>query len=155
MFEIATETIDPAACRRSLAADVAGAFVAFEGWVRDHNGGRAVTALEYEAYAVLAVAEGERILAEAAERFEIEAAQAIHRTGRLAIGDLAVWVGVSAAHRGPAFEACRYVIDEVKSRVPIWKREHYADGASGWVDGATGAPGPALPGPSPSGEPPR
>jgi molybdopterin synthase catalytic subunit len=145
VFEIAEEPIDPVACRRALAADAAGAFVTFEGWVRDHNGGRAVTALEYEAYAVLARTEGERVLAEAAERFEVEAVHAVHRTGRLAIGDLAVWVGVSAAHRGPAFDACRYVIDEVKARVPIWKREHYADGAAGWVDGTTGAPGPLSP----------
>ena len=131
MFEIAS---DPAACRRALAAEAAGAFVAFEGWVRDHNGGRAVTALEYEAYATLATSEGEAILAEAADRFEVEAVHAVHRTGRLAIGDLAVWVGVSAAHRGAAFHACRYVIDEVKARVPIWKREHYADGTVEWVD---------------------
>lgn len=134
MFEIASDPIDPAACRRALAAEAAGAFVAFEGWVRDHNGGRAVTALEYEAYATLATSEGEAILAEAADRFEVEAVHAVHRTGRLAIGDLAVWVGVSAAHRGAAFDACRYVIDEVKARVPIWKREHYADGTVEWVD---------------------
>ncbi|WP_349256303.1 MULTISPECIES: molybdenum cofactor biosynthesis protein MoaE [Rubrivirga] len=152
---MATEPIDPAELRRALAADAAGAFVAFEGWVRDHNGGRAVTALEYEAYTVLAVSEGENVLAEAAERFDVEAVRAVHRTGRLAIGELAVWVGVSAAHRGPAFEACRYVIDEVKARVPIWKREHYADGAAGWVDGLTGAPGPTSPAPDESEGPPR
>ena len=134
MFEISPDPIDPAACRRALAADAAGAFVAFEGWVRDHNDGRAVALLEYEAYAALATSEGGAILEEAAERFEIEAVHAVHRTGRLAIGDLAVWVGVSAAHRGAAFDACRYVIDEVKARVPIWKREHYADGAVEWVD---------------------
>lgn len=134
MFEISPDPIAPAACRRALAADAAGAFVAFEGWVRDHNGGRAVALLEYEAYATLATSEGEAILAEAAERFEVEAVHAVHRTGRLAIGDLAVWVGVSAAHRGAAFDACRYVIDEVKARVPIWKREHYADGSVEWVD---------------------
>ena len=134
MFEIATEPIDPPALRQTLAADAAGAFVAFEGWVRDHNEGRAVALLEYEAYAALATSEGEAILAEARERFAVEAGRAVHRTGRLAIGDLAVWVGVSAAHRAPAFEACRYVIDEVKGRVPIWKREHYADGAVEWGD---------------------
>ena len=89
MFEIATEPIDPAACRLAMAADAAGAFVAFEGWVRDHNDGRAVALLEYEAYAVLALSEGGRILTEAAERFEVEAVHAVHRTGRLAIGDLA------------------------------------------------------------------
>jgi molybdopterin synthase catalytic subunit len=133
VFEIATESIDPDGCRLALASGAAGAFVAFEGWVRDHNDGRAVTLLEYEAYETLAVSEGEAILEEARERFGVEAVHAVHRTGRLAIGDLAVWVGVSAAHRAPAFEACRYVIDEVKGRVPIWKREHYADGAVEWV----------------------
>lgn len=140
MFEITPDPIDPATLRRALAADAAGAFVAFEGWVRDHNGGRAVALLEYEAYAALAVSEGEAILEEAAERFAVEAVHAVHRTGRLAIGDLAVWVGVSAAHRGAAFDACRYVIDEVKARVPIWKREHYADGSVEWVDPTASAP---------------
>ncbi|HLT48321.1 MAG TPA: molybdenum cofactor biosynthesis protein MoaE [Rubricoccaceae bacterium] len=135
MFRITDEPIDPAACRRALEAPAAGGFVAFEGWVRDHNEGRAVVALEYEAYATLAEQEGERILEEARQRFEVERVGAVHRTGRLAVGDLAVWVGASAAHRDAAFAACRYVIDELKRRVPIWKREHYADGSAAWVGG--------------------
>ena len=77
---------------------------------------------------------------DARERFDVLAIHAEHRVGALAIGDCAVWVGVSAAHRGAAFDACRYVIDEIKARVPIWKKEHYADGDSGWVNCATRAP---------------
>lgn len=110
----------------------AGAFACFEGRVRDHNAGRAVDGLHYEAYVALAEAEGERVLAEAVERFDILDVRCVHRTGDLAIGDLAVWVGVAAAHRDAAFAACRYVIDEIKLRVPIWKRERYAGGDEDW-----------------------
>jgi molybdopterin synthase catalytic subunit len=136
-FKIRNEPIDPDALKRRLAHDSAGACATFEGWVRDHNEGDAVNALEYEAHEPLAMAEGERILAEARQRFDIIAAYGEHRVGKLAIGDCAVWVGVSAAHRGAAFDACRYIIDETKSRVPIWKKEHYTSGATGWVNCAT------------------
>jgi len=101
--------------------------------VRDHHAGRAVDGLDYQAYAALAEIEGGRILAEAMTRFDVVAAGCVHRVGTLAIGDLAVWVGVSAAHRGAAFDACRYIIDEVKQRVPIWKREHYREGDADWL----------------------
>lgn len=120
-----------------LPDDRAGASVCFEGWVRDHNDGEAVNALEYEAYSPIANREGEQIMAEAVDRFEIFAAVAEHRVGALQVGDCAVWVGVSAAHRGAAFDACRYIIDQIKQRVPIWKKEHYASGHSGWVNCAT------------------
>jgi molybdopterin synthase catalytic subunit len=132
-FTLTESTIDGIALSRALADAAAGACVTFEGWVRNRNDGRAVLRLDYQAYAPLAQAEGERILAEAARRFGIVAARCAHRTGSLAIGDLAVWVGVSAGHRDAAFAACRYIIDEVKQRVPIWKNEHYADGESGWL----------------------
>ncbi|MFT3792412.1 MAG: molybdenum cofactor biosynthesis protein MoaE [Rudaea sp.] len=132
-FCISAEAIDVVAQARTLASAQAGASVSFEGRVRDHNEGRAVVRLDYQAYAPLAQAEGERIVAEACARFATVDAACVHRVGALAIGDLAVWVGVSAAHRGAAFDACRYVIDEVKKRVPIWKNEHYADGESGWL----------------------
>jgi molybdopterin synthase catalytic subunit len=101
--------------------------------VRNHNDGHAVDGLRYEAYAALAEAEGERIVAEALEKFDIVDACCAHRIGDLAIGDLAVWVGVSAAHRDMAFGACRWIIDEVKARVPIWKHERYADGRADWL----------------------
>ena len=136
-FSLCESALDPAALKRELIDATAGAAVTFEGWVRNHHGGEAVAALEYEAYAPIAEPEGTRILGEALERFEIVTAFGRHRTGRLEIGDCAVWVGVSAAHRGAAFDACRYIIDELKARVPIWKKEHYAAGPSGWVNCAT------------------
>jgi len=123
-----------ASLRAQLQQPECGAYVAFEGWVRDHNDGRRVLRLEYEAFAPLALSEGERIIAAARERFGVEHAYCAHRVGALGIGELAVWVGVSAAHRGEAFDACRYIIDEIKHRVPIWKKEYYQDGDSGWVN---------------------
>jgi molybdopterin synthase catalytic subunit len=133
MFYLSENSIDTGALARGLAQAHAGACVTFEGWVRDHNEGRAVWRLDYQAYAPLALAEGERILAEACANFAVVAAACVHRVGSLEIGELAVWVGVSAAHRGAAFDACRWIIDEVKRCVPIWKNEHYADGESGWL----------------------
>jgi molybdopterin synthase catalytic subunit len=127
----------PAELHAGLRHERAGACVTFEGWVRNHNDGRPVRALDYEAFTQLAETEGERILDEARQRFSIVSVACIHRVGSLQIGDLAVWVGVSAAHRGPAFEACRYIIDEAKARLPIWKKEHYASGESEWVNCAT------------------
>ena len=132
-FQLAASEIDVAGLRLALRDEHAGAFASFEGWVRDHNEGRAVQGLHYEAYAALAGKEGERIVDEALARFAIVDARCVHRIGELRIGELAVWVGVSAAHRGAAFDACRYVIDEVKSRVPIWKQERYREGDAGWL----------------------
>jgi molybdopterin synthase catalytic subunit len=140
-FEITSAVIDPAGLKRELTRSTAGACVTFEGWVRNHNDGEAVQALEYEAHKAIAEKEGARIVAEAMTRFSVTAVLCVHRVGKLAIGDCAVWVGVSADHRGAAFEACRYVIDETKARVPIWKKEHYASGATGWVNCATRAAG--------------
>ena len=134
-FGFSRGAVDLVASRAQLADPAAGGYASFEGWVRNHNEGRAgVLRLEYEGYEQLGVKEGERIIAEALARFDISDARCIHRLGELGIGDLAVWVGVSAAHRDAAFAACRYIIDEVKHRVPIWKKEHYADGNSGWVN---------------------
>jgi molybdopterin synthase catalytic subunit len=93
-----------------------------------------VLRLEYEAFAPLAEREAERILEEARERYGVDCVACAHRVGSLAIGDVAVWVGVSAPHRGEAFDACRYIIDQVKHRLPIWKKEFYEDGDSGWVN---------------------
>ena len=132
-FRISDTPIDAAALQAGLRDPRAGACASFEGWVRDHNDGRAVDGLRYEAYVALAEAEGAAILAEARQRFDLVDAACVHRIGDLAIGDLAVWVGASAAHRGPAFDACRWIIDEVKARVPIWKHERYAGGESGWL----------------------
>jgi molybdopterin synthase catalytic subunit len=114
----------------------AGAVCVFLGTVRDHNDGRSVVKLEYEAYATMAAAEMRRIVAEiAAELPEVRLA-VVHRTGPLAVGDVAVVCAASAPHRGEAYRACRALIDRVKARVPIWKREHGPDGAYwvGWQD---------------------
>lgn len=132
-FAIADDAFDIAPLRAALLRADAGAYASFEGWVRNHNEGRAATGLRYESYRALAEAEGERILDEAFARFAIADAACVHRIGDLVVGDLAVWVGVSAAHRDAAFAACRWIIDEVKSRVPIWKHERYAGGDAQWL----------------------
>ena len=136
-FKISDTPFDPRKLSDQLAHAQAGACATFEGWVRNHNEGQAVDSLEYEAFAELAEREGERVLAEASLKFDLLAAEAVHRVGHLAIGDLAVWVGVASAHRGPAFDACRYIIDELKARVPVWKKEYYSAGTSAWINCAT------------------
>jgi molybdopterin synthase catalytic subunit len=133
-FRFSHEPIDGTTLRRELSDPSCGGFVAFEGWVRNVNEGREVRRLEYEAFEPLAVKEGERILAAAAERHGVKRVVCVHRVGHLALGDVAVWVGAVSRHRNEAFLACREIIDEVKHRVPIWKKEHYVDGDSGWVN---------------------
>ena len=133
-FSFSTGPLDTAALARAMRDDACGGYAEFEGWVRNHNEGHAVTRLEYEAFAELAEKEGARIVAAAIEKYGVTRAACVHRIGSLGIGDVAVWVGVSAAHRDEAFRACRYIIDEVKHRVPIWKKEHYVNGDSGWVN---------------------
>jgi len=139
VFTLGNETIDTAACRARMADPRAGGCVIFEGVVRDENEGRRVLRLEYEGYPAVAVKEGEAVLREAIEKYEVIRAECIHRVGTLEIGEVAVWVGVSAGHRGAAFDACRYIIDEIKQRLPIWKKEHYAEGDSGWINCQTPA----------------
>jgi molybdopterin synthase catalytic subunit len=144
MFELTESPIEP----RSLTGRADGAQVVFEGLVRDHNDGRAVTALDYEAMAPVAVKEGNRIIEEAKLRFGVTEVHCVHRVGALQIGDVAVRVTVASPHRCEAFQACQFVIDEVKRRVPIWKRERYADGTVEWVNAAEptpeGPPSPAV-----------
>jgi len=134
MFRLYDSVLLTDELRREVQDPACGGYVAFEGWVRNSNEGKTVLRLEYEAFAPLAIREGQRILTHARERFGVAHAFCAHRVGDLRIGELAVWVGVSAAHRGEAFEACRYIIDQIKHRVPIWKKEHYQDGDSGWVN---------------------
>lgn len=110
-----------------------GAVVSFWGRVRNRNEGRDVTGMEYSAYEALARKEGQRIVTEAVGRFGLEAARAAHRVGDLAVGDAAVVVEVASGHRGEGFEASRWIIDEIKHRVPIWKCEHYVEGDREWV----------------------
>jgi molybdopterin synthase catalytic subunit len=133
-FRFSHVPIDTAPLRAELVDTHCGGFTAFEGWVRDHNEGQQVRQLEYEAFEALGVREGERIMQEARERFGITQVLCVHRLGTLALTDIAVWVGAASAHRDEAFKACRFIIDEVKHRVPIWKKEHYVSGDSGWVN---------------------
>jgi adenylyltransferase/sulfurtransferase len=133
-FRFASVPIDAAALVREVRDVTCGGFASFEGWVRNHNDGQRVTRLEYEAFESLAVTEGERIIDEACRKFGVVNARCVHRVGALDLTEVAVWVGVSAPHRDEAFRACRYIIDEVKHRVPIWKKEHYESGDSGWVN---------------------
>lgn len=133
-FRLTSTHIDAEALRNRLDNPQAGALVVFEGLVRNHNDGRSVLDLQYEGYEELALNEAEKIIAEARTRFEIYDAICEHRVGSLAIGDLAVWVGVTSAHRRDAFQAAQFIIDEIKSRLPIWKKETYTDGSSGWVN---------------------
>ncbi len=132
-FQLADTPFDITTLRAQLLDDRVGGYASFEGWVRNHNDGRSVNGLRYETYAALAEFEGTRIIAQAMATFDIVDASCVHRVGDPAIGELAVWVGVSAAHRDAAFEACRFIIDEVKASVPIWKHERYAEGDAGWL----------------------
>lgn len=132
-FAIAPQPVDVADLRAELKAPGNGGFCAFEGWVRNSNEGREVDGLEYEAYVDLAQSEGQRILDEAAALYGVDDVVCVHRTGDLKVGDMAVWVGAAGAHRDEAFRACRYVIDAIKHRLPIWKKEHYLEGDTAWV----------------------
>jgi adenylyltransferase/sulfurtransferase len=133
-FEFSRGPLDAAALPAGLADPAAGGYVSFEGRVRNENEGREVRRLDYEAFEELAIKEGARIVAEAIDRYQVRGARCVHRLGELALGDLAVWVGVASGHRAEAFAACRYIIDEVKRRLPIWKKEFYLGGDSGWVN---------------------
>ena len=134
MFSISKSPLESKQLCDALSNSRAGALATFEGWVRNHNEGNSVTSLEYECFEALALKEGAKIIAEARERFDILDASCSHRVGVLPVGEMAVWVGVTSVHRADAFDACRFVIDEIKLRLPIWKKEHYTNGTSDWVN---------------------
>ncbi len=128
---ITAEPIDERAVRAAVEADSSGAVVMFSGVVRDHDGGREVRALDYQAHP-----EAERFLAECVRRIADEtglAVAAAHRVGELRIGDVALFAAASAAHRAEAFDACERLVELIKQEVPIWKRQHFGDGVSEWV----------------------
>jgi molybdopterin synthase catalytic subunit len=131
---IVTHPIDVAAIIGEVASDGAGATSLFLGTVRDINDGRAVTGMEYTAYGAMAERELAKIAAEAVDRFGGVALAIEHRIGVLGLGDVSVAIAASHPHRRDALDATRFVIEELKKRVPIWKREHYADGTREWVD---------------------
>jgi molybdopterin synthase catalytic subunit len=136
MYRISRHRIDVSALEAGMRTDACGGVVTFAGIVRERSDDdRPVTGLSYEAHEELALAEFERIADEARERFGACEIAVVHRTGDLQVGETAVAVVVASAHRGPAFAACEYVIDELKRRAPIWKKEHYADGGdSAWKE---------------------
>jgi molybdopterin synthase catalytic subunit len=131
---IVTSPIDVGAIIDEVRNVEAGAIATFLGTVRDSSNSRKVTGLEYSAYAGMATHEMDAIVREATAIAPGVHIVAVHRVGDLAVGDVCVLIGAAHAHRGPAFDACRYVIEEIKKRVPIWKRERYADGSTEWVN---------------------
>jgi MoaE-MoaD fusion protein len=130
---LTTDPLDPRAVEDLVRTDEDGAVCTFTGVVRNHADGHAVTDMDYEAYPGMAESEMRRIAEEALRRFPATAIAAVHRIGRLAIGEASVVVSASAHHRAAAFDACRYTIDTLKAEVPIWKKEHGPDGSL-WVD---------------------
>lgn len=131
---IVERPLDPAALLAESASTANGASVLFVGTVRDVNDGRAVTGIDYTAYLAMAERELADIVAEACDRFGTPHIIAEHRLGALSLGDASVAIVVAHARRGPALDGARWVIEALKARVPIWKREHYADGTRAWVD---------------------
>jgi molybdopterin synthase catalytic subunit len=138
MAFLSATPIDLATLIAGIESPAHGGVAAFLGQVRHHQDGRVVRRLEYSAYGPMAEEECARIVAEAKERWPVRIAL-LHRVGMLEIGDTAVAVAAAGAHRDEAFAACRFVIEEVKRRVPIWKKEFYRDGAVQWVDPARAA----------------
>lgn len=137
MFAVVREPIDVGALAQLVRSDACGAVVTFAGLVRAFaDDERPVTGLSYEAHESMAATEFERIAAEAVDRFGACGIAVVHRVGDLQVGEIAVAVAVASPHRARAFDACEFVIDELKARAPIWKKEHYVDGASEWVENA-------------------
>ena len=142
MFEIVEQPIEVARLIAAVGRPDAGAIATFIGTTRDHNSGRRVTRLEYEAYPAMALREMERIGEQAISRFSAKAVAMVHRIGVVEIGEASVAIAVSAAHRDAAFDACRFAIDRLKEIVPIWKKEHY-EGGEIWIGAQQGGIGPA------------
>ena len=138
-FVVTSDALDPAAVAAAIARDSDGAVATFVGLVRDHNAGRRVLWLDYEAFAPLAVKAFEQIAGEAAARWPGARLAIHHRAGRVAIGEASVAIAAASPHRAEAFAACRYAIERVKQIAPIWKHEHF-DGGEVWIEGATADP---------------
>lgn len=138
---IVSHPLDAAALLAEVAAVGHGATAVFVGTVRDTHAGRHVTGMEYKAYEAMALHELTAVVAEAEAAYPGAQVVCEHRVGELTLGEASVVIAAAHAHRTPAFEACRFVIEELKRRVPIWKREHYMDGTRAWIDPTA----PALP----------
>lgn len=135
MFSLTENVIDANSLRQSLTNNEnCGAFTCFEGWVRRQNDDKKVDYLIYSTYLELALIQGNEVIQQAKQEFAIENALCVHRYGRLEVGDMAVWVGVTAGHRDAAFLACRFIIDTIKAQVPIWKKEFYIEhNSAAWL----------------------
>lgn len=143
--ELTANVIDVAGLLEFATTPEAGAVVLFLGTVREFTRGRQTVALDYEAYPEMALAQMRRIVAEAQARWNLSRVAVVHRTGHLKLTEASVAVAVSSPHRDAAFEAGRYLIDEIKDRVPVWKKENWADGSTEWVHPGTNADGTASP----------
>ena len=138
---IVREPIDPAYVLTLIGADQDGASLLFLGVVRDHNAGRSVGGMRYDTYEEMAAEVLSEIVDEAARSAGTDRIATIHRTGELEVGEVSVAIAVSSPHRAQAYDASRYIIEEIKKRLPVWKKERYSDGAEEWVEGRTpGAP---------------
>ena len=133
MFRLTQNPIEHSSEVLEIDNPASGGLAFFEGRVRNHNEGFKVKSLDYQCYESMAIKEGEKIIQSAFKKFNIHFAKCVHRHGHLNITDVAVWVGVTAAHRKEAFEACQFIIDQVKAWVPIWKKEYYIDKEAHWV----------------------
>ena len=131
---IVRHRLDPSALLAEVARAAHGATILFVGTVRETNEGRTVSGIEYAAYESMAIRELEAIVADAASRFGTDQVVVEHRIGRLALGEASVAIAVAHPHRAQAYDASRFIIEEIKRRVPIWKREEYVDGTREWID---------------------
>lgn len=134
IIELVREPIDPNPLIRHVRAPEDGAIVTFDGFVRNQSHNRPTLYLDYEAYESMALGKMREIAVELHNKYRIHRVAIVHRLGRLEIGETSVFIAVSAAHRTAAFDACRFAIDTLKRTVPIWKKEHFEDGAV-WADG--------------------
>ena len=133
-IELVREVIDAAGITAAIKTGADGAVCVFDGIVRDNTRGRRTLYLDYEAYEAMAPGMMRALAEEATATFQVREVAMVHRLGRLHVGETSVLIAVASAHRGAAFEACRWLIDRLKQTVPIWKREHFEDGAV-WADG--------------------
>jgi molybdopterin synthase catalytic subunit len=134
---VTPDPIDPRRLLDTVRSGEDGAVVLFLGTVRDHNDGRAVSGMRYDSYGPMAEKVLGEIAAEAAARLGTDRLAVVHRVGELGIGEISVAIAASSPHRAEAFDASRYVIEQIKVRLPMWKQEHYPAGGSRWLDGTT------------------
>ncbi len=134
MIDVVKSKIHTDVLYSNLADPICGAVVTFEGRVRNHNHGKEITSLYYECYYPMALKVLNEIKEGALNKWNVKNIIVVHRTENIPVGEIAVWIGVSSIHRKEAFKVCEFMIDEIKHKVPIWKKETYIDGTSLWVD---------------------